>query len=193
MEHVHILAISGSLREHSHNTALLRAAAELAPEGMTMDLVSLDDIPMYHPDVEIRQGFPAPVARLREQIADADAVIIATPEYNHSIPGVLKNALDWVSRRPDMPLDGKPTAIMGAATGMGGTVRAQEHLRSILIALNAHILNKPEVLIGRAHTKFDDNGQLLDSATQQFIEQMLYNLYQWTLVLKQHEAVSLSV
>ncbi len=193
MEHVHILAISGSLRNDSYNTALLRAAADMLPDGMTIDIIGLDDIPMYDPDVENQHGFPAAVTNFRNRIAEADAVIIATPEYNHSIPGVLKNALDWVSRRPDMPLDGKPTAIVGAATGLGGTARAQEHLRSILIALNAHVLNKPEVLIGRAHTKFDDNGALVDNAARQFIEQMLYNLSQWTIVLRQTQAVALTV
>lgn len=192
-QQVHVLAISGSLREDSYNTALLHTAAESLPAGMTMEIVTLDNIPMYHPDIEKQYGFPPIIADLRERVASADAVVIATPEYNHSIPGVLKNALDWLSRRPNKPLDGKPTAIIGAATGMGGTVRAQEHLRAILIALNAHVLNKPEVLIGRVHMKFDDNGVLVDSAAQQFIEQMLYNLYHWTLTLTQQQSISASV
>jgi chromate reductase, NAD(P)H dehydrogenase (quinone) len=180
--------MSGSLRRGSYNSALLRATAELLPEGMTLDIVTLDDIPLYNEDLLSEAGFPESVQRLRAQIAAADALLIVTPEYNHSIPGVLKNAIDWASRPPEMPFAGKPAAIMGAATGMMGTVRAQQHLRQILTMLNVHVLNKPEVLVAQSREKFDADGQLVDANTRKFVALLLQNLGDWTHVIQRQEA-----
>jgi chromate reductase len=177
---VHVLGFSGSLRRGSYNTALLRAAAELAPDGMVLETFDLAPIPLYNEDIRTEDGFPEVVAAFRARIAAADALLIVTPEYNHSIPGVLKNALDWASRPPDRPLNEKPAAIMGASTSAGGTTRAQEHLRQVLAFLNVHPLNKPEVLVARANEKFDAEGRLVDETTRQAVAQLLENLLTWT-------------
>lgn len=174
-----VLGISGSLRRDSHNNALLRAAAERLPAGA--ELIAYDrlaEIPPYDEDVEVR-SVPEPVSDLREAIRDADAVLIATPEYNHSIPGVLKNAIDWASRPPDQPFAGKPCAIIGAAAGMAGSARAQYDLRRSCVFLDMHPLNKPEVLIGQAQTKFDADGNLTDEAARGFIRDLMANLAGW--------------
>lgn len=173
------LAISGSLRAGSANTAVLRAARELTPEGVTLELHDLGDLPLYDDDLR-RDGFPEPVARLRRALAAADAVVLASPEYNHSFTGVLKNALDWVSRPPEPPLRGKPVAVLGAASGGFGTVRAQLHLRQVLRALDAHTLNRPEVHVSRAADKVDADGRLVDEATRASIRELLLALEAWT-------------
>jgi chromate reductase len=182
---VHVLAFAGSLRKASHNRAALRAAAELLPEGMTLEIFDLIDIPLYNGDVEAA-GLPEAVRVFKEKIAAADAVLIATPEYNYSIPGVLKNAIDWASRQPAPPLNGKPVAIMGVTTGMWGTARAQYDLRKVLMQQNAHTLNKPEVLIAKAGEKFDAEGRLIDEATRDVIRQQLEALADWTRRLRGH-------
>lgn len=174
-EPIRVVGLSGSLRQNSYNTALLRAAGEVMPEGMSLELFDLAAIPPYNEDVR-SEGLPGPVKALREAIARADALIIATPEYNHSIPGMLKNAIDWASRPPEQPINGKPTAIMGVATGLFGTVRAQLHLRDILLALNASLVHKPQVLVGSAREKFDADGRLTDEATRGFLRQLMANL-----------------
>ncbi|WID99859.1 NADPH-dependent FMN reductase (plasmid) [Bosea vestrisii] len=176
---VRIIGISGSLRAGSFNTAALRAAIELAPEGVTIETAEIGDLPLYNDDVRLA-GFPPPVQRLREQLAAADAILFVTPEYNYSIPGVLKNAIDWASRPPSQPFDGKPVGIMGASGGILGTARAQYHLRQMLIFLNAFPINKPEVMIGQAPTKFDEDGRLTDGPTRDFIRQLLEALAAWT-------------
>ncbi len=168
---IEVLGISGSLRAKSYNTMLLRAAMELAPQGMLIRAASID-LPLYNEDVR-ELGYPPPAALLRSQIAAADAVLIATPEYNFSVPGVLKNAIDWVSRPPDQPFNGKPVAIMGASTGRFGTVRAQNHLRQSLLALNANVLGKPAVMVGGAASVFDDSGQLTDVSTRDHVARLL--------------------
>jgi chromate reductase len=177
---VHVLGFSGSLRRGSYNTALLRAAAALVPDGMVLETFDLAPIPLYNEDIRTEYGFPEAVAAFRERIAAADALLIVTPEYNHSMPGVLKNALDWASRPPDRPLNEKPAAIMGASTSVGGTTRAHEHLRQVLAFLNVHPLNKPEVLVARAQEKFDAEGHLADETTRQTVAQLLENLLIWT-------------
>jgi chromate reductase len=175
-----VLAISGSLRAGSFNTAALRAAARLAPAGMTVTLYEgLRDIPPYDDDVRAGAGYPPAVAALRGAIKAADALLIATPEYNYSISGVLKNAIDWASRAPDQPFDGKPVAIMGASGGLLGTARAQYDLRKIFVFLNGHVLNKPEVMIGQAGTRFDAAGNLTDEKTADLITQQLVALAAW--------------
>lgn len=169
---MHILGISGSLRKGSFNTAALHACSSLLPPGVTMSVADIADIPLYNEDVRA-QGLPDAVQRLREQIRSADALLIATPEYNYSIPGVLKNAIDWASRPPEQPFDGKPVAIMGATPGGLGTSRAQYHLRQVFVYLNGHLLNKPEVFISAAPSKFDADGKLTDAATAENLGKLL--------------------
>lgn len=179
-----VLGISGSLRQGSFNTAALRAAQELAPAGMTIEIATMiGDIPPYDEDVKVK-GFPPPVQALREAIAAADALLLATPEYNYSFSGVLKNAIDWASRPPGTVFDGKPIAIMGASGGILGTARAQYHLRQVFIFMNGHVLNKPEVMIGQAGTRFDADGKLTDEATRGFVKAQMEALRDWTLRLK---------
>ncbi|MDZ7292114.1 MAG: NAD(P)H-dependent oxidoreductase [candidate division KSB1 bacterium] len=182
---IHVLGFAGSLRKASYNAALLRAASELLPEGMTLEIFDLAPIPLYNNDVEAA-GAPEAVRNFKECIRTADALLIATPEYNYSIPGVLKNAIDWASRPPkDSPLSGKPLAIMGASTGQWGTVRAQLHLRQICFANNMFPLNKPEVLVTRAAEKFDAAGRLTDETTRKYVRALLEALHAWTLRLKE--------
>lgn len=170
-----VVAISGSLRKSSTNTMALRAAQRLAPEGMSIEIVDIADIPFYNDDVRAA-GEPAAVSALKAKIAAADAVLIATPEYNFSIPGVLKNTLDWMSRPPAPPFDGKPVAILGASPGPVGTARVQYHLRQVLVFLNAFTLNKPEVFINHSGSKFNAEGELTDEATARFIGEQLVAL-----------------
>lgn len=178
-----ILGLSGSLRKGSFNTAALRAAAEVLPEGVTLEIAEIGDLPLY--DDDIRQaGYPASVQRLRDQLAGADAILFATPEYNYSISGVLKNAIDWASRPPEQPFNEKPVAIMGASGGILGTARAQYQLRQMLVFLNAHPINKPEVMIGQAQTKFDAQGKLTDEPTREFIRALVAALVAWTKRIK---------
>jgi chromate reductase len=144
---VNILGIPGSLRRNSLNRSLLRAAAEIAPDGVNIEVADLGDIPLYNWDLEQEQGFPESVERFRRQVADADALLIATPEYNNSVPGALKNAIDWATRGgADAPINEKPAAIMGAA-GRLGSVRAQMHLRVVLLHNDLKVVQKPEVLV----------------------------------------------
>ena len=180
---IHVLAFAGSLREASYNRGLLRAAQELAPAGITIEIFDLDGIPMFNADVEA-QGTPAPVMAFRERLKAADAYLIATPEYNWSIPGVLKNAIDWASRKgPDFqaPINDKPVAIMGAG-GMLGTVRAQMHLREILQHNNLYVLNRPAVMVARAGQFFVD-GELVDEELRDRIRRQLEALRDWAIQL----------
>ena len=179
---IKVLGICGSLRTGSYNRAALRTAIELKPPRMKIETAEIGSIPPYNEDVRA-QGFPPPVETLGRQIREADALLFATPEYNYSIPGVLKNAIDWASRLPDQPFAGKPVAIMGAAAGMGGTARAQYDLRRCCVYLDMHPLNKPEVFIGLAHTKFDAEGHFTDEAGRGFIRDMLVALEQWTRLI----------
>jgi len=178
-----VLGISGSLRQASFNTALLRAAIQLAPEGMTIEVAPIADVPLYNEDLRQACGIPAPVAALRAAIAGADALLIASPEYNFSIPGVLKNAIDWAARPPDHPFAGKPVALMSASNGMLGGARAQYHLRQACVYLDMHPLNKPEVFVARASEKFDARGALTDEPTRQHVHALLEALARWTLRL----------
>jgi chromate reductase len=178
-----ILGISGSLRKGSFNTALLRAAAELAPRGVRIETAEIASIPPYNEDVRAA-GFPAPVIGLRDRMERADAILFVTPEYNYSIPGLLKNAIDWVSRPPNQPLAGKALGLMGASGGMSGTMRAQYHLRQIAVFLDMHAFNKPEVFVRNAHTVFDDAGKLVDEPTKTILRQYLDALAAWTRRLK---------
>ncbi len=174
-----ILGIAGSLRRGSYNRGLVRAAVELAPPGMTVIPHELFDIPFYDGDVEA-EGDPEPVVRLKRAIAAADGLLIATPEYNHCVPGVLKNAIDWASRPAgDSVLTGKPVAIMGASTGRGGTARAQAHLRDGLAYTNGLVLPLPEVLVSRAAERFDEASNLVDTETRDEVRDLLVSLGAW--------------
>ena len=175
---LHVLGISGSLRKNSYNSALLRAAEELMPPGMTLEIFDLVPLPMFNPDYE--KPFPEAVLEFRTRLAQAGAVLIATPEYNSSISAALKNAIDWASRSPNASLNGKPIAIMGASTGNFGTLRAQLHLRQIMTHVGALTLNKPEVLVARAGQVFDADGRLVDEAARGFLRDLLVGLAGWT-------------
>jgi chromate reductase len=175
---VKALGISGSLRKGSYNSAALRAASELLPEGMTLDIADIAQFTLYNEDVR-QAGFPPPVHKLREQILGADALLFVTPEYNYSISGVLKNAIDWASRPPNQPFDGKPVGIMGVTPSLWGTTRAQYHLRQSCVYLNMLPLNKPEVLVAGAQSKFDAELRLTDKATRDIIGQLLIALRDW--------------
>jgi chromate reductase, NAD(P)H dehydrogenase (quinone) len=180
---IKILGIAGSLRKGSYNAAALRIAHKLVPEGATLETFDIAPIPLYNEDVK-QAGFPPPVQDLRDRIAGADALLIVTPEYNYSVPGVLKNAIDWASRPPDQPFNGKPIAVMGASPGMLGSARAQYHLRQIFVFLNAHFVNRPEVMISAANTKFNDAGELTDELTRKLMRDLLESLVNWTRKLK---------
>ena len=177
-----IAVLVGSLRADSINRRLAVALAHLVPPGTVLQSLAIDDLPLFNQDHE--QDPPEPVRRLRREIRDAGAIIFVTPEYNRSIPGVLKNAIDWASRPPEQPFDGKPVAIMGASAGALGTARAQYHLRQVFVFLNAHVLNKPEVMIGAAGGRFDAEGNLTDEATRGFVKAQLEALRDWTLRLR---------
>ena len=177
---IHILGFAGSLRQDSYNRALLRAAKALAPEGMIIDIFDLAPIPLYNADIEA-QGVPEPVAAFKHAIGRADALLISTPEYNHGVPGVMKNAIDWASRPPqDSALSGKPLAIMGASPGMTGSARGQAQLRQAFVFTNSYALPQPEMLVARAHEKFDKQGNLTDEQTGEFLKRLLIALAQWT-------------
>jgi chromate reductase len=169
---INVLGFAGSLRQASYNKAALRAAVELAPAGMVIETFDLAPIQPYNEDVK-EQGFPPPEQELRERIRAADALLIVTPEYTRGVPGVLKNAIDWVSRPPDQPFDAKPTAIFGVSPGAIGTAVAQYDLRRYLGVLNALVINRPSVMIGQAAEKFDAQGRLTDAPTRDFVGKLL--------------------
>lgn len=178
-----ILGISGSLRKGSFNTGALKAAVELCPEGAEIEIFDISTIPPFNQDQEA--DAPAVVVEFKEKIKAADAIIFSTPEYNYSIPGVLKNAIDWASRPYGKSAwDGKPAAIMGASGGGIATARAQYDLRKMMVFLNMFPINRPEVMIGNAGEKFDGEGNLTDEATRKFIADMLEALIAWTKKLK---------
>jgi chromate reductase, NAD(P)H dehydrogenase (quinone) len=175
-----VLGIAGSLRRASHNRGLIRAAVEVAPPGIRVIPYELAEIPLYNADVEELDD-PEPVAALKAAIAAVDALLIATPEYNHCVPGVLKNALDWASRPARRSvLTDKPIAIMGASTGRGGTARAQAHLRDGLTYTRGLVLPLPEVLVPESVAKFDADGNLTDPGTRADVRDLLVALAAWT-------------
>ncbi len=185
---LHILGISGSLRSGSYNRGLLRAASELMPEGMTLDIADLAQIPLYNED--IFSDRPEAVTHLQEQIRLADGVIIATPEYNHSIPGVLKNALDWISRpMKTQPFAGKPLAVMGAG-GRSGTVWAQDNLRQVAVHLGMLILMEPQVAVERSWEKFDPDGNLVDDESRRLIKDQMAAFKIFVTGLKEREILA---
>jgi chromate reductase len=179
---VKILGIAGSLRKGSYNRAALRAAQKEAPSEAEIEIFDLEGIPPFNDDLVSTP--PEGVRQLKAKIKAADAVLFATPEYNYSVSGVLKNAIDWGSRPPgDNAWDGKPAAILSASSGLLGGVRAQYHLRQTLAALNMFILNRPEVMIAKAREKFDSEGNLSDEDTRKRIQALVQALMDWTLKL----------
>jgi chromate reductase len=178
-----ILGIAGSLRKSSFNRAALRAAQQLVPDGVRLEIFDLDGIPPFNQDEEAHP--PERVVLLKQRIRAADAILILTPEYNYSIPGVLKNAIDWASRPyGDSAWEGKPVALMGASVGAQGTSRAQYHLRQVFVFLNMYPLNRPEVMITNAAQRFDEKGNLTDEETKVHIQKLLAALVAW---VKHHE------
>jgi chromate reductase, NAD(P)H dehydrogenase (quinone) len=174
-----VLGIAGSIRQASYNRGVLRAAAELMPEGASLEIFDIADIPMFNQDED--QNPPAIVTEFKQKIRGADAILISTPEYNYSIPGVLKNAIDWASRPyGDSAWNGKPAAIMGASVGNIATARAQYHLRQIMVFLNMFPINQPEVMIGTAGERFDSDGNLTDENTRNHVRKQLEALIAWT-------------
>ena len=187
-----ILGISGSLRRDSFNRATLRAAQELAPEGSKIETFELDGLPGFNQDDEAQP--PAKVVELKQRIRSADAILFVTPEYNYSVPGVLKNAIDWASRPyGDSAWNGKPVAIIGASVGVSGTARAQYHLRQMFVFLNMYPVNQPEVMIGSAAKRFDQQGKLTDETSRKMIQQLLQELVRWTRQLQSAENQSSAV
>ena len=176
---INILGFAGSLRKGSYNKALLRAAVELLPRDAKLEIFDLEGITPFNQDLE--NAMPARVKDFKARIKAADAILIATPEHNYSIPGMLKNAIDWASRPyGDNSFDGKPVAIMSASTGMLGGARAQYHLRQAFVFLDLHAINRPEVFVTFAGQKFDDKGKLTDEKTRELIKALLEELAAWT-------------
>jgi chromate reductase, NAD(P)H dehydrogenase (quinone) len=174
-----IVAFAGSLRRGSFNRALIHAARELAPEGMTIEIIEIGDLPFYNADVEAK-GDPASVAAFKAALERADGILIATPEYNDGIPGVLTNAIDWGSRLPGRaPLRGKPAAVMGASPSQIGTARAQLHLRQLLNHVQARVLPPPELLVAKAHERFDAGLRLKDEGTRKVLGDLLARFSRW--------------
>jgi chromate reductase len=182
-----ILGIAGSLRRASYNRAALRGAMELVPQDTALDIFERAGISGFNQDEE--QNPPPKVIELKRRIREADAILIVTPEYNYSIPGVLKNAIDWASRPyGDSAWNGKPVALMGASIGTIGTARAQYHLRQVFVFLNMFPINQPEVMISNAAERFDAEGNLTDETTKKLIRQLLQSLADWSRRLAQSSA-----
>lgn len=180
---VRILGFAGSLRKGSYNRALLRTALELIPADASLEIFELEGIPPFNQDMEA--SMPERAKEFKTKIREADALLIATPEHNYSVPGVLKNAIDWASRPyGDNSFEGKPVAIMSASTGMLGGARAQYHLRQMFVFLGMYPINRPEVFITFASQKFDSEGRLLDDKARELIKESLESLVAWTRKLK---------
>ena len=178
-ETIRVAGLAGSLRQKSLNRALLRAAQKGAPANLRIEIFDLVDLPLYNGDVEAA-GDPAPVSAFKDALRAADAILIATPEYNHGVPGVMKNAIDWASRPPnDSPLNGKPIGIIGASPGITGTARSQSQLRQAFVFTNSYAMPQPELLVFRAHEKFDADGNLTDEGTVKFLGRYLEAFAVW--------------
>jgi chromate reductase len=188
-ELIKILGFAGSLRKESYNRSVLRAAVGLVPPGAQLDTIELDNIPPFNQDHELEP--PHAVRTFKAAVKAADAILIVTPEYNYSVPGVLKNAIDWASRPyGDSAWDGKTVGVVGASVGTLGTARAQYHLRQMFVFLNMFPLNQPEVMISHAEDKFDHEGNLKDQITTQKIRELLETLTEWTKSLQRAKTFS---
>jgi len=183
---LHFVGISGSLRKGSFNTMLLHNIMELLPENTTMEIVSIANLTLYNGDLDIpaKTERPEPVKKFRDILAKADGLVIVSPEYNYSIPGGLKNAIDWASRGEDSPLLRKPVALMGATPGMWGTVRMQSAFHPIFQTLDMKVVHKPEILLSQAKTKFDDSGKLMDAIAIGLVQKKLLALRELVLKLR---------
>jgi chromate reductase len=183
-----VVAFAGSLRRRSFNRALIEAALELAPTGMLIEPIEIGGLQFYNADIEA-DGDPPPVAEFKAAVAAADGILIATPEHNDGLPGVLTNALDWGSRLPGRaPLAGKPVAVMGASPSQVGTARAQLHLRQVLAHIQARVLPPPELLVGRAHERFDGELRLTDETTRRVMADLLRRFAAW--IVRERAAAS---
>lgn len=180
-ELVHIVGLVGSLRRGSLNMALLKTAQQIAPAHLQITIFPLDDIPLYNNDVETEEGFPTAVAAMRAAIAAADGIIMVTPEYNGSLSGVLKNAIDWASRQG--ALAHKPVVTMGGSPGALGATKAQEHLRQICLHLGMYVLPRPTIAVPQFQHKIAD-GLVADEVTRGFIAQQMETFYDWVIKLK---------
>ena len=185
-QQIHLVGISGSLRKGSLNTSLLNAVKELLPEGVSMEIATIAGIPLYNADQDLPavDERPEAVSRFRDALAKADGIVIVSPEYNYSIPGGLKNAIDWASRGKDSPIVGKAVALMGATPGLWGTVRMQQAFLPVFQYLDMKPANKPEILVAQANKKFDDNGKLTDETTRGLVRQKLETLKELILNLR---------
>lgn len=171
---MNILTICGSLRKDSFNKSILRALPALAPSSFQFrDAPSFGSFPIYNADEQGGGGFPDAVVSFADAVRSADAVVIGSPEYNYSVPGGLKNALDWVSRLKEQPFVGKPVALMSASGGALGGARMQYHMRQIMVFLNARVFNTPEIFVGAAQSKIDGQGNLTDEATKELLKKQL--------------------
>ena len=180
---IKILGFAGSLRKGSYNRAVLRSAAELVPQNAELEIFDLEGIPVFNQDME--NSLPGRVREFKDKIRAADAILIATPEYNHSMPGMLKNALDWASRPSgDNSFEGKPVAIMSASPSTMGGISAQWSLRQVFVSLDMHPINKPEIVIANVSKKLDANGRLIDEDTREHVGKMLGALVKWAMKLK---------
>ena len=176
---IQILGFAGSLRKQSYNRAILAAALEMVPDNTFLEIFDLEGIPPFNQDLELQP--PEKVREFKARIRAADAILIVTPEYNYSIPGVLKNAIDWASRPyGNNAFDGKPVAVMGASIGMLGTARAQYHLRQSFVFLNMYPMNQPEMMVPFANDKINNDGKVTDPKTKEKIRELLESLIVWT-------------
>lgn len=185
-QHIHLVGISGSLRQKALNTSLLHAFKELLPEDISLEIASIEDIPLYDADLDIPAASerPGSVARLRETLAKADGIVFASPEYNYSIPGGLKNAIDWASRGKDSPIVGKAVALMGATPGLWGTVRMQQAFLPVFQYLDMKPAHKPEILLAQANEKFDDKGKLTDETSRELLRKKIDTLKELILHMR---------
>ena len=174
-DYFQFVGISGSLRKGSFNTMLLKAASQVLPFNVSMEIISIEDIPLYNADLDLPSAKqrPQPVEHFRKMLTDADGILISSPEYNYSIPGGLKNAIDWASRGEDSPLLRKPVAVIGATTGLWGTTRMQLAFHNVFLFLDMKPVYKPEVLVAQAEKKFDKNGNLIDEMAKKILKQKL--------------------
>lgn len=174
-DYIQFVGLSGSLRKGSFNTMLLNAAAQLLPTDVSLEIISIEDIPLYNADLDLpaAKQRPASVEHFRKMLTDADGIVIASPEYNYSIPGGLKNAIDWASRGEDSPLLRKPVAVIGATTGLWGTARMQVAFHNVFLFLDMKPVYKPEVLVAQAEKKFDAKGNLTDEMAKKLLKQKL--------------------
>jgi chromate reductase len=188
VEDIHIVAFAGSLRRASYNRGLVRAASEVAPEGVSIEILDLGAIPLFNQDIE-DAGEPAPILDFKHAIAEADALLVATPEYNHGVPGVLKNALDWASRpRETSPLKDKAVGVFGASPGRGSTARAQAQLRETFVFTGACVMPQPELLVSSAAHLFDHDGNVVDAALRESIRGLVGALRDWTFRIQMPRA-----